>query len=98
MSAQNTNHIPAFDHVFGSFYLVISAFFFALYLILGSLYSYFLSRTLIKKKKLNDCNDQNDVLTLSLGFCYTLVTFIWISKFYSVYLWICYQLALFYFN
>ena len=31
MSAQNTHHIPVFDHVFGSFYLVISA----LYLILG---------------------------------------------------------------
>ena len=24
-SAQNTHHIPAFDHVFGSFHLVISA-------------------------------------------------------------------------
>ena len=34
MSAQNTHHIPAFDHVFCSFYLVISAFI-ALYLILG---------------------------------------------------------------
>ena len=33
MNAQNTNHIPAFDHDFGSFYLVISAFI-ALYLIL----------------------------------------------------------------
>ena len=33
MSAQNTHHIPAFDHVFDSFYLVISVFI-ALYLIL----------------------------------------------------------------
>ena len=28
--------------------------------------------------KPNDCNDQNDVLTLFLGFFYTLVIFIWI--------------------
>ena len=34
MSTQNTHHIPMFDHIFSSFYLVISAFF-ALYLILG---------------------------------------------------------------
>ena len=34
MSAQKSHHIPVFDHVFGSFYLVISAFI-ALYLILG---------------------------------------------------------------
>ena len=26
MSAQNTHHIPVFDHVFSSFHLVISAF------------------------------------------------------------------------
>ena len=38
MSAQNTQHIPAFDQVFGSFYLIISAFFFfALYPTLGFL-------------------------------------------------------------
>ena len=34
MSVQNTHHIPAFDGVFDSFYLVISAFI-VLYLILG---------------------------------------------------------------
>ena len=36
MSAQNTHHIPAFDHVFGLFHLVISAFI-VVYLILGFL-------------------------------------------------------------
>ena len=36
MSAQNTHHIPAFYHVFGSFHIVISVFT-ALYLILGFL-------------------------------------------------------------
>ena len=36
MSAQNTHHIPAFDHIVGLFYLVISAFI-AVYLILGFL-------------------------------------------------------------
>ena len=36
MSAQNTHHILAFYHVFGSFHLVISMFI-ALYLILGFL-------------------------------------------------------------
>ena len=35
MSAQKTHHIPVIDHIFGSFYLVVSAFFFALYQILG---------------------------------------------------------------
>ena len=34
MSAQNTHHILTFDHIFDSFYLVISVFI-ALYLILG---------------------------------------------------------------
>ena len=29
--------------------------------------------------KPNNCNDQNDVLTLFLGFCCTLFIFIWIS-------------------
>ena len=33
MSAQNNHHIPTFDHFFGSFYLVISAFI-VIYLIL----------------------------------------------------------------
>ena len=36
MSAQNTHHIPAFYHVFGSFHLVISVLI-ALYLILDFL-------------------------------------------------------------
>ena len=36
MSAQNTHHTPTFDHVFGSFHLVISAFI-VIYLILGFL-------------------------------------------------------------
>ena len=36
MSAQNTHHIPAFYHVFGSFQLVISVFI-ALYMILDFL-------------------------------------------------------------
>ena len=36
MSAQNTHHIPAFDHVFGLFHLVISVFI-VVYLILGFL-------------------------------------------------------------
>ena len=36
MSAQNTHHIPAFDHVFDSFHLVISAFI-VVYLILNIL-------------------------------------------------------------
>ena len=36
MSAQNTHHIPSFDHVFGSFHLVISAFI-VVYLILSFL-------------------------------------------------------------
>ena len=36
MSAQNTRHIPTFDHVFGLFHLVISALI-VVYLILGFL-------------------------------------------------------------
>ena len=36
MSAQNTHHIPAFDRVFDSFHLVISAFI-VVYLVLGFL-------------------------------------------------------------
>ena len=36
MSAQNTHHIPVFDHVFGSFHLVINALI-VVYLILGFL-------------------------------------------------------------
>ena len=36
MSTQNTHHIPAFDHVFDSFHLVISVFI-IVYLILGFL-------------------------------------------------------------
>ena len=36
MSDQNTHHMPAFDHVFGSFHLVISAFIVA-YMILDFL-------------------------------------------------------------
>ena len=36
ISAQNTHHIPAFYHVFGSFHLVINVFI-ALYLILDFL-------------------------------------------------------------
>ena len=36
MSAQNTHHLPAFDHVFDSFHLVISVFI-ALYLTLDFL-------------------------------------------------------------
>ena len=36
MSAQNTHHIPVFDHVFGSFQLVISTLI-VVYLILGFL-------------------------------------------------------------
>ena len=36
MSAQNTHHIPVFDHVFGSFHLVISVFI-VIYLILSFL-------------------------------------------------------------
>ena len=37
MSSQNTHHIPAFDHVFGSFHLVISDFI-VVFMILGFLY------------------------------------------------------------
>ena len=37
MSAQNTHHIPAFDHIFGLFHLVISEFI-VVYLILFFLY------------------------------------------------------------
>ena len=36
MIAQNTHHIPAFDHVFSSFHLVISVLF-VVYMILGFL-------------------------------------------------------------
>ena len=36
MSDQNTHHMPAFDHVFGSFHLVISAFI-VVYMILNFL-------------------------------------------------------------
>ena len=36
MSAQNTHHIPACEHVFGSFYLVISVVI-VIYMILGFL-------------------------------------------------------------
>ena len=36
MSAQNTHHIPAFDHVFGSFHLIVSALI-VIYLILSFL-------------------------------------------------------------
>ena len=36
MTAQNTHHIPVFDHVFNSFHLVISAFI-VIYLTLGFL-------------------------------------------------------------
>ena len=36
MSAQNTHHIPVFDHIFSSFHLVINVFI-VVYLILGFL-------------------------------------------------------------
>ena len=39
MSTQNTHHIPAFDHVFNLFHLIISVFIF-IYLILGFFFTF----------------------------------------------------------